>query len=272
MIWCLRYVIVAAALTTVMYGEDVSLPLDDGDIFIRAQFIRRNEFGSYVPELALELKNQTSSSWRTLKLQFDIGGLCNGQTRQWTVPIVTSLGRAEGHQLVKEYKDTVISLVGKVDGCKTEIIKARLVLAENSKLRIDGLTGERVDLERQLEELKIHHEAEVASQAEAERKAAEVQAEAQAKKDAAEAGRRKLIAAEQRKKDADARLATYKADMAKQKAEEKEEANAAFERRKIRVACSTIYRNTADKKLKDLTVKDEQQVRACQALGLYPPQ
>jgi hypothetical protein len=60
--------------------------------------------------------------------------------------------------------------------------------------------------------------------------------------------------------------------MAKQKAEEKEEANAAFERRKIRVACSTIYRNTADKKLKDLTMKDEQQVRACQALGLYPPQ
>jgi hypothetical protein len=39
-----------------------------------------------------------------------------------------------------------------------------------------------------------------------------------------------------------------------------------------RATCSAVYRNTADKKVGDLTVKEEQQVRACQALGLYPPQ
>ena len=90
----------------------------------------------------VKIKNQTSSSWRTLKLQFDIGGLCNGEPRQWTIPVSTSLGWTEDHQLVKEYTDTVISLVGKVDGCKTEIITASLRLAENSKTRIDGVTGE----------------------------------------------------------------------------------------------------------------------------------
>jgi hypothetical protein len=47
-----------------------------------AQFIRQNQFGSFLPELALTIKNQTSSPWRTLKLEFDIGGLCNGETRQ----------------------------------------------------------------------------------------------------------------------------------------------------------------------------------------------
>ena len=89
--------------------------------------------------------------------------------------------------------------------------------------------------------------------------------EVQAKKDAADAARRKQLAAEQKRKQAelDARIAKERAD---------EGAKAAEERRKIRAACSTIYQNTADTKLKDLTVKEEQQVRACQALGLYPPQ
>ena len=42
--------------------------------------------------------------------------------------------------------------------------------------------------------------------------------------------------------------------------------------RDIRAACGVIYQNTADKKISDLTVKEEQQVRRCQGLGLYPPQ
>ena len=42
--------------------------------------------------------------------------------------------------------------------------------------------------------------------------------------------------------------------------------------RNIRAACSAVYKSTADKKIRDLTVKEEQRVRNCQALGLYPPQ
>ena len=82
----LRFMVVAALFGAVMYGDDITLPLDDGNIVIRAQFIQQR-YGNYVPELALKIKNQTSSSWRTLKLQFDIGGLCNGEPRQWTLPV-----------------------------------------------------------------------------------------------------------------------------------------------------------------------------------------
>jgi hypothetical protein len=145
------------------------------------------------------------------------------------LPVVTSLGWAKEGPVSKEYTDTVFSLVGKVEGCNTEIIKASLVLAENSKTRINGLTGERVDLEKQLREVK-------------------------AKQDAAEAARRKRLASEQKRKQAG------------------EDAKAAEERRRIRAACSAIYQNTADMKISNLTVKEEQQVRTCQALGLYPPQ
>jgi hypothetical protein len=50
---------------------------------------------------------------------------------------------------------------------------------------------------------------------------------------------------------------------AKIKAEER--ASAAEERRKARAACTVIYRSTIDKRRSDLTVREEQQVAACQA-------
>jgi hypothetical protein len=46
---------------------------------------------------------------------------------------------------------------------------------------------------------------------------------------------------------------------------------AAEERQRVRATCAEIYKRTADKRVGDLTVKEDQQVRACQALGLYPP-
>jgi hypothetical protein len=262
-----RFLIVATLFGAAVYGDDLTLPLDGGNIVIRAQFIQQNKFGSYLPELVLQITNQTSSPRRTLKLQIDVGGFCNGEPRQWTVPVATSLGWAQDHQLVKEYKDYVIPLVGKVDGCRAEIIKAKLLLAESFTTRIDGETGERVDLEKQLQEIKAKrdaetaaHDAEVAAQAEAERKTAE----AQAKKDAAEAARQKRLAAERKRKETEenARLEKERAD---------EQAKTAKQQQTLRAGCLLVYQNTADKKVSDLTVKEEQQVRACQALGLYSP-
>jgi hypothetical protein len=256
----IRVLAVTALFGAAMYGEDITIPLDDGNIVIRAQFIRSNGYGSDVPELVANIKNQTSSPWRTLKLRFDIGGLCNGEPRQWTLPVDTSLGWSGELPFVREYTDTVISLVGKVDGCKTEIVKVSLILAENSRTRIDGVPGDTVNLERQLRELNAKHEAEATAQAEEKRKATEDQAKKDAiaaKKEVEATARWKRQVAEQKKKDAE-----LDAAMTKQKAEE---------RRRGRTACSGIYQNTVDKKVKDLTVGEEQQVRACQALGLYPP-
>jgi hypothetical protein len=76
--------------------------------------------------------------------------------------------------------------------------------------------------------------------------------------------RRDRLAAENKLRQAeeDARHAKYKTE---------KEAQEAAERAKIRAVCLTIYKGTSDKRVGDLTVKEEQQVRACQLLSLYPP-
>jgi hypothetical protein len=89
--------------------------------------------------------------------------------------------------------------------------------------------------------------------------------EASLKREAAEEERQKRLAAEQKKREVEERALAAKEKAA---AERKE----AEERRRIRGNCALIYGDTADKKIKDLTVREEQLVRACQALGLYPPQ
>ena len=39
----------------------------------------------------------------------------------------------------------------------------------------------------------------------------------------------------------------------------------------LRARCAAVYEATIDKKMSDLTVREEEQVRACRTLGLYPP-
>ena len=245
----MRFLILATYFVAAMYGDDVTIPLDDGSILIQhAQFIRT--FGTgyqiFVPELSFTLTNKTSSGW-TLDIDFHIEGICRTEPQQWTHLVRTGL---VGPHDDREYKEVLDALTGKMDGCKTESITASLVQAENRKWHINGVSGERVDLEA----LRKQREAEQAAE-DAER----------VKNEAAEAARQKRLAAERRKRQAE-----EEARYAKMRAEE--EAKAADERRKIRAACAVIYQNTADKKLKDLTVREEQQVRACEALGLYPPQ
>ena len=90
------------------------------------------------------------------------------------------------------------------------------------------------------------------------------EAEREAKKTAAEATRRKRWAAEREK-----RAAEERARETKIRAER--EARAAEERARLRAACSLIYKRVADKRMSDLTVKEAQQVRACEAQNLYSP-
>lgn len=157
-----------------------------------------------------------------------------------------------------------IKLAGKIalslpdlEGCSVEIVKTVLLSAESDKATIVGTNTEPPDLSNELRAIQARRDVEAAEQA---KEAAE-----QAKKEVADEARQKRLAAEQKKKDAE-----LNARIAKERAQE--EARAAEERRKVRAACAVIYLSTADKKLKDLTVREEQQVRACQALGLYPPQ
>jgi hypothetical protein len=258
--WRMKLFWMMAFVVAFLRGHDITIPLEDGSIAIRAEFLEV-VYGTKAPYLRAQIKNQTSAAWRTLKIDLQIGALCNGEPKQWTVPITTSLGWAEDRQVVKEYSSLEIPLVGKVAGCTTEIIQGKIVLAENPKVRIDGTTGERVDLEKRLQEIKAKRDAEAAEEAERQR----VADEERAKREAQEATRQRQLAAERKKKQAaeDARLARIRSE---------QDARAAEERTRVRAACRAIYEKTADKRVSDLTVKEAQQVEACVRLNLYPPQ
>jgi hypothetical protein len=48
-------------------------------------------------------------------------------------------------------------------------------------------------------------------------------------------------------------------------------AAAALERKKMRDSCASLYRATIDKKLGDLTVREQESIRDCRAMGMYSP-
>jgi hypothetical protein len=236
----IRVLAVAALFGAAMYGEDITIPFEGGSILIKnASYGRYDSLLDLTrSQVRFTIVNNTSDGW-DLKLQLDSLSQCDGQKTVLNRTVRASL-RQGGSSMVLDGDEHVGH--GKDSGCVLEKLNASILTAENRKLRINVATGERIDLEKQRK----------------------TEAEAQAKKDAAETARQKRIAAEQKKKDAerDARIARSRAE---------EEAKAAEERRRVRTACSGIYQNTVDKKVKDLTVGEEQQVRACQGLGLYPP-
>jgi hypothetical protein len=268
MLRCVRFVIVAAAFTAVMYGDDITIPLDDGSIVVSAAFHETTELAYKVVypdipvyDLVYRIKNQTSSSWRIVRLRFDFGALCAGRPKQWSIPITVrplpynlfETGTQVVSSSSKEVKlggEVALPLPEGVKGCSVEIVKIVLLSAESEKTTIVGTNTEPLDLTNQLKAIQAPKD---------------VEAQEQAKKDAAEAVRQRRLAAERRKKGAEdqARYA---------KAEAEEQAKVAEERQKIRAACAIIYQSTVDKKISNLTVREEQQIRACQALGLYHPQ
>jgi hypothetical protein len=95
----------------------------------------------------------------------------------------------------------------------------------------------------------------------------------QAAADAAAAKRKATAdaAAAKRKATADAAAAKRKATADAAAAERKATTDAAkaAEWAKLKAACAAIYRATVDMKVSDLTVRETEQVQACQVLGLY---
>src|SRR5262249_34739145 len=102
-----RTVVMSFALTTVMYGDDITVPLEGGKIVIHnARFIRPDAEGQYIPELSFKIDNHTSAPWWALELQFHITGRCNGESRRWSFPATTSLGWSEDHIVGNAYRET----------------------------------------------------------------------------------------------------------------------------------------------------------------------
>ena len=225
----IRVIAVAVLFGAAMYGEDITIPLEGGNILVK-----NDSYSKYDSLLDLTryqwqftIVNNTSDGW-DLKLRLDGSTQCDGQTVFLNRIIKISLRQGASSKVAEGHEQQVH---GKDGGCVISKFDASLLTAENNDLRINLVSGERIDLKKQRE----------------------LAAEAQAKQDAIEEARQRRIASEQKKKNVELNAA---------KAEEM---------RKLRANCTTIYQNTIDKKVRDLTVREEEQVRACQVLGLYPP-
>jgi len=299
---CVRFLLLTAISAAAVRGavKDIAIPLDNGTLVIHNLSFRGSD--NFAPTgkqllLSFVLENHTSSSWNNIDLEFKMGGFCNGEPREWSY--VFHSGFLAGTSPTKtQVKETVGPLPGTNMECDAEIIKARLIfgtLCDNplclgdGRHKIEGRSTESLDIEKEFELLRAKRAVE--AQQQAERVAADVAAEAERSRQAAaaEADRKQRAAEEkakfaaeyavflevQAKKNAaeavrqEKKQAEVAARNAKMKADK--DAQAAEERTRVRAACSLIYKSTADKKVGDLTVKEEQQVRFCQSLGLYPP-
>jgi hypothetical protein len=75
--------------------------------------------------------------------------------------------------------------------------------------------------------------------------------------------------ADEAKYEAARRAEDIKAAKERKRQQDDEQERIRLRRVKIQAACSVIYQDTINKKVSDLSVREEQQVRACQALGFY---
>lgn len=254
----------ALILPCIMAAVEITIPLNDGKLVISEVQLIGPSRTKAVPELSFVITNHTSESWESITLQFDAEGDCEFASiaREWTAEVRLSLNHSTEAPYSTSYRRSIPSLLGEMNGCTVKDIKATLLFADNVNWRITT-TGERIGKEARRREMEADRkaaEAERAAQAEQER----IQAEAAATKAATESARQKRLAAERKKREAEAEAAYQRARTA-------EETKAAEERRRIRAVCALIHQSTANKNIADLIVKEEQQVRACQTLGLYPP-
>ena len=139
----------------------------------------------------------------------------------------------------------MLPLTEQLANCTVEIIKAVLLSADNNGTAFTGTHTERADLSEALRAIQAR---------------VDVAAAARAKKGATEGARQKRLAAGRQNKqgEGDVRIAKGKAGG---------QARAVESRGKIQAACAATYKKSLDKK--DLTVKEKQEVKECQALGLY---
>ena len=227
---CARYLLFAAAFATVMYGDDITIPLDNGSIVVEnPQFIRKGGSGSNVAGLTFTLTNNTSRAWMSIDLLFNIRYVCSGEAHQRSQAVKLGLGWTKDVPIKREYHDLVIPLMGQVDSCDTESVKVNLISATSlDNVRIEGATGGRVGLTEEVPPGSLHQadhqesakesEEQRTEQAAADTTQARPAAENQAK-NAAKAARRKRLAAEQQRKQAEA-----DAQSARKKAEEEQRA------------------------------------------------
>jgi hypothetical protein len=75
--WVFHLMSALALFGTLLYGEDITIPLEGGKISIRDSRVIRINQKDLVPVLSFTAMNSTSADW-DLEMRFDIIGQCNG--------------------------------------------------------------------------------------------------------------------------------------------------------------------------------------------------
>jgi hypothetical protein len=227
-------------------GSDISVPMaGGGEIALEGvKFIRTDQFNLNYPELTFRMINHAKGAWESQDIAFDMWGICKDGIRHWsdrlTVdssrPAFSLPGATPGKSSVssdqpfsRRYTHVVESLAS---GFQLQGCGTVIVRARRvSDLPLPDPTEDEVRAAQK--ELRIREEA----------------VETETQKEAAREAEEERIKAER----------------------EQRRLQGAADKELIRniTFCHLVYRNTANKKISDLTVKEEQQVRACQAAELY---
>ena len=187
--------------------------------------------------------NRTSFTWLWILLRFDLVSRCKTESpRSWTLTIPTDVGWSSNQPLEKQHKIPLVELMNRISDsakdCSTEVTNVSLVFAQTFPLgnaptiRIDG-SGKAVDSETGYAMVTL-----------AESKMHE-----------------RLLYTET--------IETPAIDRANATVRVKREQEKAAESAKLKANCVALYRDTAEKKVSDLTVAEAQAIGACQALGFY---
>lgn len=215
--------------------------LEVSEIFVRTSTVRRT--------VSFKLRNLTGEYWDTVKLAVTVRLACEDFEATAFVDL-GSIGPEDrplpySARLRSSGEPSLRALPADHD-CPNTSSQVAIEYAENRRWRIGP--GHRLDkLERKKEFEKYQAElAERAGIAIAEREAEEAE----------DQGR------EAEQKRIDAELAKRRLQLEEVKRQQ------VIAARKL---CGAVYRATADRRISDLTVKEEQQVRACQSLSMYPP-
>jgi hypothetical protein len=190
--------------------------------------------------LFLDVSDDSSAPWENVKLRISVGVACKDAARIWTREAVISHGLPYADQFNKS-EDSLQDCEG---------------VMFNAKLFREGDDAPLLTVEEVAERHKEHESARDMELAKERKIIAEKVAAA-----------RKRIEA---RNAAEASSARKAAELDRERAAVAE-AERRAEAAKIRALCSGVYIKTIDTKVRNLTVREEQQVRTCQALGLYPP-
>jgi hypothetical protein len=242
------------------------VPLGDGIVYISNA---RLETSLSLTFMKYSVADQTASPWPSIKLAATLGILCGDVPIQVEIPLSITLGWRDDGPFEKETTSIDLPVSGSLKGCTLEILSVGLTSAANFKVNVEWETPPRIDLTEQLKGIYAKNVHDAAVEAERERATTQITDEVERKAEAERARKAEIEAARRKKLAADRKKQEETADFEAYKRKQEDEAVKAEGIRRLTVACGSLYDSTIDKKIRDLTVREEQQIKACQALGLY---